>query len=125
MSMLISAKREDLLKSRMVVPGVYPATITKVVQTNAKTDSSTNTTFTFVINGGPFDGTPIEKLFNEKQIVARAQELFSVLLKKRWEGEQIDMENSVGKKLKIHVINDPGNKFGRPNDVDGYMPMES
>jgi hypothetical protein len=124
MSMLVSAKREDLLKSRMVVPGVYPVTITKVVQTDAKTDRSTNTTFTFAINGGPFDGTPIDLLFNEKQI-ARAQELFSVLLKKRWEGEQIDLENSVGKKLKIHVFNDPGNKFGKVNQIDGYMPMES
>jgi hypothetical protein len=121
-----SASKEDILRSKSITPGVYTGVVKSVTQKAAKTDGSTNTVFTFVIQGSPngiFDGVPVDALFSEKA-PGFAAELISILQGKKWEGEPVDLDNAVGKKVKIHVVNDVYN--GRKtNKIDGYMPIGS
>lgn len=121
MPSMLSATPQDLLRSKVIEPGMYVGVIKSVVQKPAKTDGSTNTIFTFIIQGGKFDGVPVDALFSEKA-PGFVAELMSILLGKPWDGTPVDVDNSVGKKVKIHVINEK--YLSRlKNTIDGYAPM--
>ena len=49
MPSMLSATPQDLLRSKVIEPGMYVGVIKSVVQKPAKTDGSTNTIFTFII----------------------------------------------------------------------------
>jgi len=124
MSTVLSATKTDLLRSKLVEPGIYPAVIKSVQQKPGVKDPSTvNTVFTFHIVGGAYDGVPIDFLIPEKA-PGFGQELITILQGKPWEGEPVDVDNAVGKKMRIHVINDVYN--GRKNNkIDGFLPLNS
>ena len=63
----------------------------------------------------------MDALFSEKA-PGFVAELMSILLGKPWDGTPVDVDNSVGKKVKIHVINEK--YLSRlKNTIDGYAPM--
>lgn len=117
----LSASKTDILRAKTVQPGMYQAVIKAVNQKAAKTDGSINTIVTFQILGSTFDGVPVDFLISEKA-PGYASELISILTGKQWDGEPVELDNAVGKKMKIKVVNDTYQ--GRlTNKIDGFAPM--
>ena len=123
MPMTFGVSKTDILRSKTVTPGWYPATLKSIDQKPAKTDGSINTIVHFIIDGGPFDGVPVDSLFSEKA-PGFAVPLMEALLgrKIKPEGEQVDFEKGIGSKIKIYVVNDK--YMGRmTNKVEDYRSL--
>lgn len=123
MPAMFNVSKQDLLRSKTVQPGWYPAVIKSVTQKAAKTDGSTNTIVTFNIQGGTYDGVPIDALFSEKA-PGFASPLIAAILGRplKAEGEGVDLEFGVGKKIMIYVKNDIYQ--GRTvNKAEDYKPL--
>jgi hypothetical protein len=115
--------KSDLLRSKTVTPGWYPARIKAVNQKAAKTDGSTNTIISFIITKVPFEGVPVDGLFSEKA-PGFAAPLMAALLGRpvNPEGEDVDFEMGIGKEVLIYVINDK--YMGRmTNKIEDYKAM--
>lgn len=120
-----AVSKTDILKSKTITPGWYPALLKSVNQKAAKTDGSTNTIVTFVIQGGPFDGVPVDSLFSEKA-PGFITPLLSAILGRpvNPEGEEVDLDRAVGKKISVMVVNDKYmNRL--TNKIEDYKPLNS
>lgn len=99
--------KDDILRSKTIIPGWYAAVVKAVNTKAAKTDGSMNVIFTFKLTGGAYDGTPVDTLFSEKA-PGFAVPLMEALLKRKVnpEGEQFDFEKAVGQELLVYVKNE-------------------
>lgn len=97
--------REDLLRSKVVQPGWYPALIKSVTTKPAKTDGSLNTTIHCVIQGGAFDGVPVDRLFSEKAPGFAENFVVAVTGAPVDPDQEYDFERAVGKEVMIYVKN--------------------
>lgn len=108
-NMRFSVNKEDLLRGKTVPPGWYLCEIRDVHQEAAKTDGSLNTNVEFVILEGQYAGIPIDRSFNEKPKARPfAISFLEALLgrKMKPEGEDLDLTNAKGRKIRVYVKNE-------------------
>lgn len=108
MPSLFRISREDLLRGKVIPPGWRASVIKAVTQKVAKTDGSTNTVVTFVVDDkSPFDGVPVDRVFSEKA-PGFAEGFASAVLGRpiKLEGEEFDFDRAVGKQIKVYYTNE-------------------
>lgn len=115
---IIKVTQADLEKSKLIDPGYYPATITKVSGLEkSKTGDSLNQVITFRIDSV---GKEIQHYFSSKafgMIAPLHKAVFGMDMK---EGE-FDTDTLNGKKLDVKVITDTYNG-SLNNKIDGFLP---
>lgn len=124
----VSISKEDMLRSRIVQPGVYVLNIKSVTQQVGKSDPDTMTTVVhFAIESGPDPkavGVPLEYYIGEKNVGMQIPFLEIAFGKKIPEDgvANLDLELLVGRKIKAYIKSD---KFqGRDkNKIDGFLPL--
>lgn len=115
--------KEDLLRGKKVDPGWYNVKVTGVKPYEAKSDGSQNWDVEMKIIGGPFEGVPVKKTFNEKAPGFAIRFAAAFGYKPSPDGGEIDLEKTVGRSLKIYIKNDMYN--GRPtNKIEDYAPTQ-
>lgn len=114
---------EDILRSQIVTPGLYPAEITEYVEDKAK-DSSVLHVYTAKITApGEFHGVPLRIQFSEKAMGFAIPFLAAFGIDPRKPSGKLEPKKFVGKKLRVNVVNGTWN--GNPNNqVNGFAPIE-
>lgn len=125
-----SISREDMLRSKVVKPGVYVLKIKDINQGPGKADpDSTTTTFEFVIESGPDasgTGVPIPYWISEKA-AGLSRDLFEKVTGKALPDDGMsltaDQLNSlIGRQVKAYIK--PEKYQGKDqNKIDGFLPM--
>jgi hypothetical protein len=115
---------EDMLKGKLIDPGVYLAQVKNVVEGESKTDKSQNwnVEFKIVQEGSAFNGVPIYKTFNEKGagfVVPFIEACGGKINPK--EDFELDFSKTIGTKLRIVVKNELYNGAMK-NQIAGFMP---
>ena len=127
MSMKFDISRDDMLRSKVIKPGVYLVTIESITQGPGTNDpQSITTTVNLKVKDGPDRnaiGVPIRTWFSEKAAGMAVEFLEAVTKTKIPEdGAGFDMEMAVGREVKAYVGNVKYN--GRmQNRVEGWMPV--
>jgi len=126
----VSISKEDLLRSKIVKPGVYVLLVKDITQRVGKSDPDTQTTvFRFVIEDGPDKsgiGVPIDYYVGEKSWGFQRdflEKLFGKPIPDEGIGN-LDLEPTKGRKIKGYIKTEKYN--GRDtNKIDGFLPMTS
>lgn len=120
----LSITKDDVNASKLLVPGWYPCDVIAYEESPASASSknpgSLNRNMQFRINEGENEGVKLRTTFNEVFAPLLSQYLPAVGGEFA-EGKTYDLEDSVGKKILVHVKR--GEYNGRPtNEVDGFRP---
>lgn len=125
MSKPLSISQIDILRSKIITPGWYPATLTKVEDTTAKTSGADGWIVTFVIDKeGEFKGVPVDARFYESAPGFAAPLVAALSGKKQADAGNYTLENGVGKKLVIYVVNGKYNNR-LTNNIEDFKPLGS
>lgn len=127
MSLSFSISKEDLLRSKIVKPGVYVLNIKNITQGAGKNDpESTTTTLDFTIDSGPDPnavGVPLKYWLSEKA-AGLAKEFLEKASGKPIpeDGATLDLMPMIGRKVKAYIKTE---KYqGRDqNKIDAFIPM--
>lgn len=121
--MKISLTREDILSSKVLPPGWYLCRIKDVTTEPSKGDNSTNYIFQFVVSDGQFKDTSLKKWYANEKYMGVLTELLSVLLGREVTPEDnIDLESTKGKNIRIKVKNTEWNgRMG--NEAEGFKAV--
>lgn len=122
---MIQIGADDVLRSKIVKPEWYEATIKSCnMEENAKKDAN-NFVTDFRLTGGEFDGVVIRVWFSEKAI-GFIIPMYAAVTGKPVEpkGFSFDSDKLPGKKLQVHVINEQYNSRLQ-NAIDGYRPSKA
>lgn len=127
---MFNIAEKDILRSKEITPGFYPVLIKDAYEDVAKTDGSKVIKFEGVIQGGEFDGVPLDWQFSEKA-PGFAIPFFKALgapigvagaeLEK---GGTVNEKNAIGKIIKVGVKNElyQGRKINR---ADQFLPIDA
>lgn len=128
MSIKVSISKEDMLRSKIVKPGVYVLLVKDVFQQPGKSDPDTMTTVVrFVIESGPDPsgiGVPIDYYMGEKNMGFQVDFLQIAFGKSIPQDgiADLDLELLKGRKVKAYIK--PDKYQGRDkNKIDGFMPL--
>lgn len=115
---IIKVTQADLLKSKLIDPGYYGATIVKVSGLEKSKDGkSANQIITFRIDG---IGKEIDHYFNSQAFGMMSPLYKAVFLKDMPEGE-FDTDEFLGKKVDVKIFTD--NYQGSLNSkIEGWVP---
>ena len=125
MPISFNISKEDLLRSKIVKPGVYTLLLKNVTEGPGKNDPLSNTiTLDFVIESGVDPaavGVPVKYWLSEKAAGLATGFLEAISGKKIDDAVQIpDMASLVGRKVKAYIKTN--NFEGRPqNKIDGFV----
>jgi hypothetical protein len=115
--------KTDLLRSKTVTPGWYPAVVKSVEDKTASTGVP-GKVIELIIEGGPFDGVPLTARFWENAAGFAAPFVYAITGKKVEDAGEFMLENSVGKKVKVYVKNKEWQgKMG--NEPVDFMPLNA
>jgi hypothetical protein len=119
----LTVGKTDLLRSKLVQPGWYPATIKSVTDAVSKTTGVEGWNVEFIINKAPYDGVPITGRYWENAPGFSAPLIAAITGKPvDPEGGTFDLEKGVGKQIMIYVVNGIYNNR-KNNQVEDYKPM--
>lgn len=111
---------DDLLRTKIVEPGWYPATVTKVDEHPSKAGDSINWDVTFQILGDKEAGVSCIRTFNEKA-PGFAVPFLVACGAKEGPGE-FDLAATTGRKLMIFIKTSMYNNKAR-NEVSEFRPI--
>jgi hypothetical protein len=127
MSMNFSISKEDMLRSKILAPGVYVLLIKNISQGPGKNDpQSTTTTIDLVVESGPDPngiGVPLRYWISEKA-AGLAKDFLEKASGKKLpdDGVNLDLAPLVNRKIKAYVK--PEKYMGRDqNKIDGFLPF--
>lgn len=122
---LVQIGADDILRSKIVKPEWYEATIKScVTEENAKHDAN-NFVTDFRLSGGEAEGVIVRVYFSEKALGFMVP-VYSAITGKVVDpkGFSVDTDKLPGKRLQVHIINGLWNN--RPvNNIDGYRPSKA
>jgi hypothetical protein len=126
--MSFSISKEDMLRSKVLKPGVYVLVVKNITQGPGKNDpQSTTTTVDFTVDSGPDPnavGVPIRYWLSEKA-AGLAKDFLEKVTNQQISDEglaNMKLAPLVGRKVKAYIK--PEKYLGRDqNKIDGFLPM--
>lgn len=113
---------EDILRSKIVTPGLYACEIVSYKEDEAKDKSALHVFEAKIVQPGDFLGVPLRIQFSEKAMGFALPFLAALGVDPKKPGK-FDPQRFIGKKIRCNVVNDTWQ--GNPNNkVTGYATAE-